>query len=202
MYNADHLDAHVENYWEVIEEMILKPADVHISRDTPDPSTSSASNDAFPTARQIASSPAGGNLWTTTEELAKFSAWVSAQYHDDPAFKTMVESLKELAVKFDDGSCYSFGMFQKTVEGETCYCHSGAAPGISSVLHIYPENNSAIIVFLNSAKEGAPAYLLAEVLESNVLKSNNIHYVNGEHPFSVDLLSDGVENIATQKASL
>jgi hypothetical protein len=88
------------------------------------------------------------------------------------------------------------------VEGETCYCHSGAAPGISSVLHIYPENNSAIIVFLNSAKEGAPAYLLAEMLESNILKPNNIHYVNGEHPFSVDLLSDGVENIAIQKASL
>lgn len=176
--NADQPEgaAH-KSYWDAVDEYILTPSGAKIIRDVPSTDKTSATNAEHPTTLHIASSPAGGNMWASTEDLAKFSQWVTAQCHDDPDFQPMLESIKLEGAPAPDGSKYAFGIVQRPVAGQMAYCHNGAAPGISSDLTIYPKDKSAIVVFLNSSFYGMQARQLGQRLEDTVLKAHNIHYI-------------------------
>ena len=164
-----------KSYWDAIEEDILIPAGARLFRDNPSSDKPFATNSAFPTTRFIASSPAGGNIWTSPEDLAKIAKWIIDQHMHDPKFKTLLRSIELKDHYAPDGSGYAFGIMQRRVDGQPVYCHGGGAPGISSDLRIYPEDNAAIIVFNNN---GARAVELGQRLESNVLKAHNIHYLS------------------------
>lgn len=188
--NADNPpDAPRKSYWDAIEEYILIPAEAKIVRDNPTHDKSFATNSVFPTTRHIASTPAGGNVWATAEDLVKFANWVIEQHKGDPKFQPLLQSLKEL------GSGYAFGVIQREIDGEAVYCHGGGAPGISSDLRIYPADNAAIVVLSNNNPRAAT---LGERLESNVLKAPNVTYISKTDELPQQLLHEEVAGFSSR----
>lgn len=88
-----------KSYWDAIEEYILKPAESRITRDIPisdKPFATNSTDIKFIKTVEIASSPAGANMWATPEELGKFSNWFIQQIKNDPTgYKRVLMSNEE-----------------------------------------------------------------------------------------------------------
>lgn len=170
-----------QNYWDVVNELILEPNDITITRDQP-LSGNPATNGRFGTTIKIASSPAGANMWATPAELNKFAHWVMKRTQEEPIFKPLLENLK---VRMFSGEefYYSAGvMIGKDSTGENFYFHNGGAPGISSYLRIDPSTQMTESVFINNDSDDRHLAdgLVASTIESYVMeaKANHVYYAD------------------------
>ncbi|MBA2709872.1 MAG: beta-lactamase family protein [Tatlockia sp.] len=180
--NKGKVASGLQNYWDVVNELILEPNDITITRDKP-LSENPATNGRFGTTIKIASSPAGANMWATPAELNKFAHWVMKRSQEDAGFNPLLEKLK---VRMFSGEelYYSAGiMMGKNSTGENVYYHNGGASGISSYLRIDPSTQMTEIIFINndsvddrSLAEGLGASTLASYVMD--AKANHVYYAD------------------------
>ncbi|STX29794.1 beta-lactamase [Legionella beliardensis] len=170
-----------QNYWDVVNELILAPNAITITRDKPQ-SKNPATNSQFATTIKIASSPAGANMWATPAELDKFAYLVMRRIQESPEYESLLENLK---VRMYSGEeiYYSAGiMMGKNSMGENFYYHNGGARGISSHLRIDPSTQMTETVFINndSDDKDLASGLVAATVESYVMdaKANHVYYAD------------------------
>ncbi|MCW5584378.1 MAG: beta-lactamase family protein, partial [Gammaproteobacteria bacterium] len=96
-----------KSYWDAINEYILTPSGITITRDTPLYDLPFATNRDFKKNLEIASSPAGANMWATPEALSKFGDWLIQQLNTD---QDIEKQIKATEVDTRHGTKYAFGM--------------------------------------------------------------------------------------------
>ena len=170
-----------QSYWDVVNELILQPNDIHITRDKPS-SENPATNGRVKTTIKIASSPAGANMWATPAELNKFANWVMRRTQEEPTFRPQLEDLK-VRIYAGEEFYYSAGiMMGKDSAGQDFYCHNGGAPGISSYLRIDPSTQMTETIFINNDSDDIHLAdgLVASTLESYVMdaKAKRVYYAD------------------------
>lgn len=184
-----------KDYWDAISEHILKPNGITITRDIPVSSLPCATNVEFKKTIDIASSPAGANMWATPEALAKFGDWFVQQLSINPEIEQQIKSVE---VDTHYGTKYAFGVMHPTHE-QDFYCHNGGAPGISSNLHIFPSSKTSEVVFVNNDNtDGDLATRVAIQIATKVIMPDRIYYADPKFSNNTDKLFQS----AAQEAGL
>ena len=102
---------------------------------------------------------ASGSIITTAEDLGKF---VKALFTGS----ILTSGSLELLLSPYTSSGYGFGMFRRNIRGGTVYYNDGEIPGYRSQYNYYPDQNSTIIILINTSIHPTSGVVVDQVVSS------------------------------------
>jgi D-alanyl-D-alanine carboxypeptidase len=153
-----------QNYFDYVREHIYKPAGMintdayEMDSDTPNlaigytsrvqngvPMNGQRRNNLF--MHVIKGGPAGGG-YSTVEDLLRFATGLLRHKLLNPKYTEILLAGK-ISTPRGENEKYAYGFFEEIVNGQRRVGHGGAFPGVSSELHIYPDNGYTVAVMSN-----------------------------------------------------
>jgi CubicO group peptidase (beta-lactamase class C family) len=114
--------------------------------------------------------PGGSDLWASAHDLARFGMFSIGSLfpgQQEIVSRAAREAMKTVVAPKDAVDPYGLGWFSDTERGFRRVSHTGAMPGVSTLLHLYPEQNLAIVVLTNQTH--GPVNRIAEELAAAML---------------------------------
>jgi len=102
---------------------------------------------------------ASGSIITTAEDLGKF---IKALFTGN----ILNPESSELLLGPYTSSGYGFGLFRRSSHGGTVYYNDGEIPGYRSQYNYYPDQNSTIIVLINTSTHPTSGVVVDQVVSS------------------------------------
>ncbi|WP_298754002.1 beta-lactamase family protein [uncultured Psychroserpens sp.] len=111
----------------------------------------------------LASNGAGGGLWTTPKDLAKFIITLNKSRFKPTAISLSQEQAKEMQTKQTTNKAFGLGLFLDINDEYTAIYHPGGNMGYRTMMYYIPQTKQGIVIMANSDNAW---YLIPEIMRA------------------------------------